>query len=76
MKDDKGRLWFTLIDGFTIMDPVRNATVTNPPTVKIQSAMLDNEKVDLSINQKLIIEPNVKRLNLKYTGISFISSEL
>ena len=75
MKDDKGRLWFTLIDGFTIMDPVRNATVTNPPTVKIQSAMLDNEKVDLSINQKLIIEPNVKRLNLKYTGISFISSE-
>ena len=75
MKDDKGRLWFTLIDGFTVMDPMRNSANTNVPTVKIQSAMLDNEKIDLSPNQKLIVPPHVKRVNLKYTGISFISSE-
>ena len=75
MKDDKGRLWFTLIDGFTVLDPVRNASNTNPPTVKIQAAILDNEKIDLSASKKLIVPPNVKRLNLKYTGITFISSE-
>lgn len=75
MKDDKGRLWFTLIDGFTVLDPVRNASSSNPPTVKIQAAILDNEKIDLSTSKKLIIPPNVKRINLKYTGISFISSE-
>jgi putative nucleotidyltransferase with HDIG domain len=75
MKDDKGRLWFTLIDGFTVLDPVRNASNTDPHAVKIQYAMLDNEKIDLVDNQKLIIPPNVKRLNLKYTGITFVSSE-
>lgn len=75
MKDDKGRLWFTLIDGFTVFDPVRNANDTIQPTVKIQTAMLDNDKVVLSANQKLIVAPGVKRLNLKYTGISFVSSE-
>lgn len=75
LKDDKGRLWFTLIDGFTVMDPVRNSANSYPPTVKIQSAMLDNEKIDLSTTTKLVVGPDVKRLNLKYTGISFISSE-
>ena len=75
MKDDKGRLWFTLIDGFTMLDPVRNTIITKAPTVIIQNAMLDNEKVNLTAKQKLIVEPNVKRINIKYTGISFASSE-
>lgn len=75
MKDDKGRLWFTLIDGFTVRDPVRNASIATIPTVKIQTAVLDAERVDLSATDTLIIPPDVKRLNLKYTGISLISSE-
>ncbi|MCR4579261.1 MAG: HD domain-containing protein [Treponema sp.] len=74
-KDEKGRLWFTLIDGFTVMDPVRNASNSYAPTVKIQSVMLDNEKVDFSDNETIVIKPAVKRLSIKYTGISFISSE-
>ena len=80
MKDDKGRLWFTLIDGFTVMDPVRNAPNNYAPSIKIQTLTMDSEKVDiLSDNRrqglKVEVEPDVKRLIIKYTGISFVSSE-
>ncbi len=80
MKDDKGCMWFTLIDGFTVMNPVHNATNTFAPTIKIQSLTLDNEKKSISSDNrrkglKVDVEPDVKRLVIKYTGISFISSE-
>ncbi len=80
MQDDKGRLWFTLIDGFTVLDPVRNASNSYSPTVKIQTIIADNEKLKTSLdirhkNEQVIVPPDVKRLNIKYTGISFISSE-
>ena len=48
MKDDKGRLWFTLIDGFALMDPVKNGTNTYAPTVKIQTVTLDSEKQNIN----------------------------
>ena len=81
MKDSDGRLWFTLIDGFTVMDPARNTANNYAPTIKIQMVTLDNEKKELSSDDrlkqslKIEVDPDVKRLNIKYTGISFVSSE-
>ena len=80
MEDDKGRLWFTLIDGFAVLNPVKNASNNYAPTVKIQSLTADNEKIEFHTNVRhngfyVDIEPNIKRLNIKYTGISFVSSE-
>ena len=74
MKDDLGRIWFTLIDGFTIFDPVRNAAKDYAPQIKIEDAYIDTEKIDVS-NGKIVIPPSAKRLKINYTGISFISSE-
>lgn len=74
MKDDLGRIWFTLIDGFTVFDPVRNASNTTAPEVKIQEFVVDSEKKDIK-NGKITLEPGTKRINIKYTGISFISAE-
>ena len=81
MKDDKGRLWFTLIDGFAVMDPVKNGTNAYAPVVKIQTITLDNEKQNITydggvLGRKIKISPDVKRLSIKYTGISHVSSEL
>ncbi len=81
MKDDKGRLWFTLIDGFALMDPVKNGTNAYAPVVKIQTITLDNEKQNITydggvLGRKIKISPDVKRLSIKYTGISHVSSEL
>ncbi len=80
LKDDKGRLWFTLIDGFTVMDPVNNESNTYAPKVKVQSVTLDNEKQNITSEDvvqgiKIVVEPKVKRINIKYTGISHVSSE-
>ena len=80
MQDEKGRLWFTLIDGFTVLDPVKNASNNYSPTVKIQSVSADNEKLEISTDIRrsgyyVTVAPEVKRLNIKYTGISFVSSE-
>ena len=80
IQDEKGRLWFTLIDGFTVLDPVKNASNNYAPTVKIQSVTADNEKLEVLSNLRhsdthVNVAPKVKRLNIKYTGISFVSSE-
>lgn len=80
MQDDKGRLWFTLIDGFTLMDPVRSASNIYSPTVKIQTLTLDSERLLITHDggikgNKIYVEPNVKRMSIKYTGISHVSSE-
>ncbi|MCQ2576509.1 MAG: HD domain-containing protein [Treponema sp.] len=74
MKDNLGRIWFTLIDGFTIFDPVRNSAKDYAPQIKIEDVYIDTEKVDISAG-KIIIPPSAKRVKINYTGISFISSE-
>ena len=74
MKDNLGRIWFTLIDGFTIFDPVRNESNNSAPKITIQDVLLDSEKTTFKDNT-VILEPGVKRLRINYTGISFISPE-
>lgn len=80
MQDDKGRLWFTLIDGFTLMDPVRSASNIYSPTVKLQTITLDSERQLITHDggekgTRITVAPGVKRLSIKYTGISHVSSE-
>ena len=74
MKDSSGRLWFTLIDGFAIYDPVKSGKNMNAPKVEIQEYTIDNEKFDWH-GKTIVLKPSAKRLNLKFTGLSFISSE-
>ncbi len=74
MKDDLGRIWFTLIDGFTVFDPVRNAGKNFAPEVRLEKFLVDNESVDF-VNGTVVLKPDVKRIKLDFTGISFISSE-
>lgn len=74
MKDNLGRIWFTLIDGFTIFDPVRNARKNTAPDVKIEEVIVNSEKYDIS-NGKVVLPPNAKRIMINFTGISFVSSE-
>lgn len=74
MQDNLGRIWFTMIDGFTIFDPVRNASKNSAPKVKIEDVIVDGENYSIK-NGKAIIPPTTKRLTINYTGISFISSE-
>ena len=74
MKDKAGRIWFTLIDGFAIYDPIRISNTDRAPLMDVQEILVDNA----AATQKdgcYILRPNSKRLSIKYTGLSFVSTE-
>ena len=73
-QDSLGRVWFTLIDGFAIYDPVKSGKNQIAPKIEIQEYSIDNAKYDYH-GEKIILPPSVKRLSIKFTGLSFISSD-
>ena len=73
-QDSLGRIWFTLIDGFAIYDPVKSGKNQVPPKIEIQEYSIDNVKYDYH-GEKIILSPSSKRLSIKFTGLSFISSD-
>ncbi|MFA6936738.1 MAG: adenylate/guanylate cyclase domain-containing protein [Treponema sp.] len=75
MKDSLGRLWFTLIDGFAVYDPVKVKSNMTVPVVHLQTITTDTETVAFN-GQKIVLPPGNKRLSIKYTGLSFISTEM
>ena len=74
LQDTRGRIWFTLVDGFAIYDPVRSGKNQIAPRIEIQEYTVDNTKYDYH-GEKIILPPSAKRLSIKYTGLSFISSD-
>lgn len=74
IRDSKGKLLFTLIDGVAVYDPVRTSSSSKEPIVQIKEISVDNEKVDFS-SGKIVIPPSGKRLSFKFTGLCFTSSE-
>lgn len=74
MKDSLGRIWFTLIDGFAVYDPLNVTANKTAPLIKIEEIQIDSEKYDWH-GEKIVLAPGVKRLGIKYTGLSFVSSE-
>ena len=74
MTDKYGRLWFTMVDGVAIYDPVR--VFENPimPLVKIESVTVDGKKY-LNPKEGIVLKPGTKRVEIKYTGLSFDAPE-
>ncbi|MCR4954768.1 MAG: HD domain-containing protein [Treponema sp.] len=73
-KDSLGRIWFTLVDGFAIYDPSKSGNNTNPPQIEIQEIIEDDKTFNYD-GKPIVISPATKRLSLKFTALSFISSE-
>lgn len=73
-RDELGRIWFTLIDGIAMYDPVKYASNTKPPIIHIQEVNVDSSSI-VPKGETIYISPQGKRLRIKYTGLSFISSE-
>lgn len=74
MKDDIGQIWFTLSDGFAVYNPVKNSENNKPPVVHVQQIMVDNT-AHSGTEKVFIVKSNEKRVSIKYTGISFVTSE-
>ncbi len=76
MLDSLGRLWFTLIDGFAIYDPVKVKSNLIPPLVHIEQLSIDSDKKSIGNGGTLIIPAGTKRIDIDYTAVSFVSTDL
>jgi len=74
MKDKYGRLWFTMADGFAIYDPVRARSVSVLPIIQIVDVHVD-DKDYTDFSNPIIIPPDAKHINIKYTGLSYTATE-
>lgn len=74
MKDSKGRIWFTLVDGFAIYDPIRSNRNKRAPRIEIEEYSIDNEHYNY-YGEKIIVPATAKRLRIKYTGLTTVSPE-
>ena len=78
--DRFGRIWFAMVDGIAIYDPMK--VMENPvtPLVQIESVVVDNEVVlDNKLYQNelssITLNPGTKRVDITYTGLSFDAPE-
>ncbi len=74
--DSHGRLWFTMVDGFSVFDPIKVRENPVLPLVHIESVTIDNNKYDFRTkSQEFILKPGTKRVDIKFTGLSFDAPE-
>ena len=72
--DSKGRLWFTMVDGIAIYDPLNVLQNSITPLVHIQTITVDSVEYKNS-GDMIYLKPGTKRIDIKFTGISFDAPE-
>ena len=73
-KDSLGRVWFTLVDGFAIYDPLKSGAKNDSPRATFQYYTIDDVTYEYKDNI-IVVDPDIKRLSLKFTALSYFSSE-
>ena len=74
INDKYGRLWFPMVDGIVIFDPMHVQDNTVAPLVQIESILIDNQEQKIG-NDQIVLKPGTKRVDIKFTGISFDAPE-
>ncbi len=74
LKDSQGRIWFTLVDGFTIYDPIKSGSNKKVPRIEIEGYIIDNDRYDYH-GEKIVVPARAKRLSIKYTGLTSTAPE-
>ncbi len=72
--DHLGRMWFTMVDGYAIYDHAKARANPVLPLVCIESIKVDS-LVYKNTNQVIELKPGTKRVEIKYTGLSFGAPE-
>lgn len=72
--DSTGRLWIPLVDGIAIYDPKKVRSSDILPLVQIETITIDSV-VHKNSGELIVLKPGTKRIDIKYTGISFDAPE-
>ena len=68
-----GRLWFSTTNGLVVVDPNHVTNNRIPPPVAITTVIINGER--LEPNRPLRLKPSEKNIDIRYSGLSFISPE-
>ena len=72
--DSQGRLWIPLVDGIAVYDPKKVHKSDILPLVQIETITIDSV-VHKNDGEMIVLKPGTKRIDIKYTGISFDAPE-
>lgn len=72
-KRSDGRLCFPTVKGVSIFDPASITTNTIPPQVMIEDVIVDNEVINKTGNNGIVIPANKKMIEFNFTALSFRS---
>ncbi len=72
--DSNGRIWFPMVDGFAVYDPVNVKENPVNPFVHIENVTIDNIVYN-NVSDEFILKPGTKRVDINFTGISFDAPE-
>jgi len=72
-KTKDGKLWFPTVKGAVFIDPENIIANKIPPPVFIEQVLLDGAAADP--DQKIVIQPGVKRLEIHYTALSYANPQ-
>lgn len=72
--DKKGNIYFPTTKGLVLINPNKKTTNTNVPNVVIEYVVVDGKKISIK-NKSVILEPNPRNIEIKYTGLSFVIPE-
>ena len=72
--DNAGQLWIPLVDGIAVYDPLRTQKSSIAPLVQIETITIDSV-VHKDFRDMIVLKPGTKRIDIKYTGISFDAPE-
>ena len=74
--DSHGQLWFTMVDGFAVYDPIKVRENPVMPLVHIVSVSVDNVEFPYrKTSKEIVLKPGTKRIEIKFTGLSFDAPE-
>lgn len=78
MKSRDGILWFATVDGAVLVDPEHIRSNPAPPLVHVELMTVNDKVVGSSISSSgfpSVLPPGGNRLEIAYTGLSFIDPE-
>ncbi len=72
-KTSDGKIWFTVWDGVSVLDPHHFAFNKLPPPVHIEQVAADDKTYDVTSGLRL--PPHVRYLTIDYTALSLVAPE-
>lgn len=72
-KSTDGKIWFSVQDGVSVIDPLHLPVNKLPPRVRVEQITADRKIYDTS--SRLRLPPLVRDLTIDYTALSFVAPE-